>query len=117
MHLPHTHPSIKTQNKKKMSPVLVRGPEMSLGRTAHLTTTPDVSTPSIFSTLTSATFAVLDLIFNLWNTTSPLLNLIFSSPKHSCLRQLTVAPFLFSPIFSVLSFVPKLDVASMCATT
>ncbi|MPC33121.1 hypothetical protein E2C01_026464 [Portunus trituberculatus] len=45
-------------------------------------------------------------------TTSPLLNLIFSSPKHSCLRQLTVAP-LFPPTFSILIFVPKLDVASM----
>ncbi|MPC88755.1 hypothetical protein E2C01_083675 [Portunus trituberculatus] len=56
--------------------------------------------------------------FNLWNTTSPLLNLIlFSSLKHSCLRQLTVAPSLFPPTFSVLIFIPKQDVASMCATT
>ncbi|MPC97305.1 hypothetical protein E2C01_092614 [Portunus trituberculatus] len=48
---------------------------------------------------------------------SPLLNLIsFSSQKHSCLRQLTVAPSLFPPTFSIFIFVPKLDVASMYAT-
>ncbi|MPC18423.1 hypothetical protein E2C01_011308 [Portunus trituberculatus] len=45
-------------------------------------------------------------------------NLIFfSSPKHSFLRQPTVAPFLFLSIFSILIFVTKLDVVSLCATT
>ncbi|MPC45708.1 hypothetical protein E2C01_039414 [Portunus trituberculatus] len=64
-----------------------------------------------------ATFADLDLIFNLRNTTSPLLNLIFfSSPKHSCLRQLTVAPSLSPPTFSIFIFIPKLDVVSMYTT-
>ncbi|MPC28741.1 hypothetical protein E2C01_021952 [Portunus trituberculatus] len=71
-----------------------------------------------FSTLISATFAVLDLIFNLWNTTSPLLNLIlFYSQKHSSMRQLTVAPSLSPPTFSILIFAPKLDIASMCTKT
>ena len=39
-----------------------------------------LDTSSNFSTLISATFAVLYLIFILWNTNSPPLNLIFSSP-------------------------------------
>ncbi|MPC22021.1 hypothetical protein E2C01_015027 [Portunus trituberculatus] len=91
---------------------------MSPDRTALLTTTPNLFTPpSTFSTLTSAAFAVIYLIFSLWNTTSPLLNLIFSSMKHSCLRQLTVAPFLFPPTFSILIFVPKLEIGSVCAMT
>ncbi|MPC66538.1 hypothetical protein E2C01_060687 [Portunus trituberculatus] len=79
----------------------------------------NVLTPLLtFSSLTSATFAILDLIFNLQNTTSPLLNLTFlSSMRQSCLRQQTVAPFLFPPTFSILVFAPKLDVASMCTIT
>ncbi|MPC71501.1 hypothetical protein E2C01_065780 [Portunus trituberculatus] len=85
MHLPH--PSLLIQNLKT-----------STGRTALSLATQNILTPpSTFSTLTSATFRVLDIIFNLWNTTSPLLNLIFSSLQHSCLRQLTVPSyFLFS---------------------
>ncbi|MPC71842.1 hypothetical protein E2C01_066132 [Portunus trituberculatus] len=92
---------------------------MSRDRTALSLATQNVLIPpSTFSSLISATYAVLYLIFNLWNTTSPLLNLIFfSSPKHSCLRHLTVAPSLFSPTFSIIIFVLKLDIASMCATT
>ncbi|MPC34441.1 hypothetical protein E2C01_027833 [Portunus trituberculatus] len=90
---------------------------MSPGRIPLLVTIPNVLTPpSTLSTLTSATFAVLHLIFNLWNTTSPVLNLVFfSSPKHSCLRLLTKA--LLPPTFSILIFVPKPDVAFMCTTT
>ncbi|MPC35443.1 hypothetical protein E2C01_028865 [Portunus trituberculatus] len=123
MHLPHTHPSLETQTSNwrlQIRPQSLLGrPEMSPGRTLLSMATKNVLIPpSTFSSLTSATFATLDLIFNLWNTTSPLLNLIFfSSPKHSCLRQSTVAPFLFPPSFSTLIFAPKLDVASMCATT
>ncbi|MPC58003.1 hypothetical protein E2C01_051995 [Portunus trituberculatus] len=83
-----------------------------------MTTLNVLTPPSTFSTLTSATFAVLDLIFYLWNTTSPLLNLtFFSSPKHRCLRLLTVAPSLFPNTLSILIFIPKADVASVCATT
>ncbi|MPC97399.1 hypothetical protein E2C01_092714 [Portunus trituberculatus] len=92
---------------------------MCPGRTPlSVTTTNAFTPPSTFSTLSSATFVALDLIFNLWNTTSPLLNLIFfSSPKHNCLRQLTVAHSLFPPTFSIFISFPKLDVASTYATT
>ena len=73
--------------------------------------------PPTFSTLTSATFAVLDLISNLWTITSPPLSLIFSSLlKLRCLWQLTAVLFLFPPTFSILNFKPKLAVAYMCAT-
>ncbi|MPC58992.1 hypothetical protein E2C01_053007 [Portunus trituberculatus] len=37
--------------------------------------------------------------------------------KHSSLRQLTIAHSLFPTAFSILIFVPKLDVTFMCATT
>ncbi|MPC82959.1 hypothetical protein E2C01_077648 [Portunus trituberculatus] len=48
------------------SPLQGRGPKISPGRTPLLITTPNALTPpSTFSTLTSATLAVLDLIFNL----------------------------------------------------
>ena len=43
---------------------------MCPGRTALLMVTPSVLIPPItFFTSISATFAVLDIIFNLWNTT------------------------------------------------
>ncbi|MPC39153.1 hypothetical protein E2C01_032675 [Portunus trituberculatus] len=103
MHALTTHTSF-TQNKKNVTP----------GLTALQVVTQNVLTPpATFSSLTSVTFAVLGLIFNLWNTTSPLLKIIFSSQKHSCLRQLTAALSLFPPIFSILIFVPKLDFAPM----
>ncbi|MPC64777.1 hypothetical protein E2C01_058898 [Portunus trituberculatus] len=55
MHLPHTYPSLKTKKT-----------EMSPGRTSILVVTQNVLTPpSTFSSLTSVTFSVLDLIFNL----------------------------------------------------
>ena len=87
-------------------------------RTALQVSTLSVLTPpSHFSLSTSATFTVFDLNFNLQNTTSPLLNLIFFSLlKHRCQRQLTLATFLFPPTFSILIFILKLDVASMYAT-
>ncbi|MPC42969.1 hypothetical protein E2C01_036604 [Portunus trituberculatus] len=73
MHLPHIYPSHKIQNEKWVlalttpwSSRLGRGPNMSPGRTPLLITIPNAFTPtSTFSTLISATFAVLDLIFNL----------------------------------------------------
>ncbi|MPC26533.1 hypothetical protein E2C01_019676 [Portunus trituberculatus] len=113
MHLPHTHmhASLKITNKKKWRLQIQR-------RSPFIGPQNVLIPPSTFSSLNSATFAVLDLIFNLWNTTSPLLILIFfSSLKHICLRLLTVAPSMFPPTFSILIFVLKLDVASMCATT
>ena len=68
---------------------------MSPGRSALLVSTLSVLTPSShFPLITSATFAVFDLIFNLQNNTAPPRNLnFFSSLKHRCLRQLTVTPF------------------------
>ncbi|MPC63892.1 hypothetical protein E2C01_058000 [Portunus trituberculatus] len=118
MHLPHTYTlHLKFIIKKWQLQTQPRSP--LLGKETRNVHRSDSSlAPPTFSILTYATFAVLDLIFNLWNTTSPLLNLIlFSSLKHSCLRLLTVAPSLFPPTYSILIFVPKLDVASVCATT
>ena len=92
---------------------------MSPGRTTPKVTTQGVLTlPPTVSPLTSVTFAVFVLIFNLWNITSPPLNLIFfSSPRLRCLWQLIAGPFLFPPTFSILIFSPKLAVAYMSATT
>ena len=62
------------------SPHLGRGPQMSPGRTAPLLMTSSVLTlPLILLLSISATFVALDLIYNMWNTISPPLNLIFSS--------------------------------------
>ena len=55
---------------------------------------------------TSATFAVLDLIFIMYNTTPLLVKVIFLSQKHRCLRHLTVFPLLFPSTFSILILYP-----------
>ena len=92
---------------------------MSPNWTELLVTTQGVLVPPpTFSMLISATFAVFVLIFNLWNITSPPLNLIFfSSPKHSCLWTLTADPILFPHTISILNFTPKLAAAYMYAAT
>lgn len=63
-----------------------------------------------------ATFAVADQIFHLQNITSPLLNHIFSSLTH--VSEATDSnPFSVPSSFSVLIFIPKLFVVSICAMT
>ncbi|MPC08760.1 hypothetical protein E2C01_001352 [Portunus trituberculatus] len=46
---------------------------------------------------------------------SPKPHILFLTETH--LPEATVPPSLFPPTFSILIFVPKLDVASMCTTT
>ncbi|MPC21657.1 hypothetical protein E2C01_014649 [Portunus trituberculatus] len=90
------------------------GPEMSPGQTPLLITTPKCHDTSLnFFYINFCNISGLRSNFNLWNTTSLINFIFFSTPKHNCLRQLTVAPALFPPTFSILIFVPKLDVASM----
>ncbi len=77
---------IAFEHGNKVSDLTVTGTCGRRNRGTSVHFWPDLTTPRISSSLISATFAASVLIFILWNTISPPLNLIFSSsPKHRCL--------------------------------
>ncbi|MPC30222.1 hypothetical protein E2C01_023481 [Portunus trituberculatus] len=102
MHLPHTHTHF-TLNSNRNVPRSDCSPN---GDPKYL------DTSLIFFFINVFNIPGLRSNFQSIEHTSLLLNLIFfSSPKHSCLRQLTVVPSLFPPTSSILILPPKLDVA------